>query len=128
MNTFKIEIGGKSYTLLFGYTCYTEFMTRCFMFKDTYLNENSELTGLGLANLFHTAYLCNCYDKGHGVVLRYDDFAQWVNEQYQTVEGTEIIARALEIWAESKEIKKLKEDVEKKSQINGTLASPTLTI
>lgn len=126
MNTFKIEIGGKEYTLLFGYTCYTTFITRCFMFKDTYLNEQGELTGLGLANLFHSAYLSHCYDKGSNITLRYDDFAQYVNEAYQTPEGTETIAKALEVWAQSKEIRKLAEDIEKKSQ-NGTSANPTLT-
>lgn len=127
MNTAKINVNGKEYTLLFGYTCYVTFITRCFMFKDTYLTDDGNLTGLGTANLLHSAYLSNCYDKGYGIILRYDDFAEWYVEQNQTTEGQEVIAKILEVWAQSKEIKKLAEDFEKKSQPNGNLVNQTLT-
>lgn len=119
MNTFKIEIGGKSYTLLFGYTCYKLFMTRCFKFKDTYLTEEGELTGLGLANLFHSAYISHCYDKQTDITLTYDDFLEWTDKQYATEEGIKIIADALEVWAAGKEVRKLVEEADKKKAENG---------
>lgn len=114
-------------------------MTGCFKFKDTFLTplveidgktEGGELTILGLTNLFHSAYLNYCYEKQADVELVYDQVAEWLDEKYKTEEGQQEIAKALEVWAQSKEVKKLKEDVEKKSleslpnQISTTLTQP----
>lgn len=124
MNIAKINVNGKEYSLLFGFTCYKLFITRCFRYKDTYLTEDGELTGLGLSNLFHSAYLNFCYNSMHETELSYDDMSEWLDEKYKTEDGQKEIVSLIEIWSQSKEIKKLTEEGEKKKK---DLSVPTLT-
>lgn len=119
----KITIEGKEYTLLFGFTSYKLFMTGLWKFKSEYL-ENGELTRLGLAKLFHAAYIDACMDQNEAPELQYNDIASWVDLQYQSEEGLKIVANLCKIWSDSKEVKNLVEEREKK---NLTLQSPIST-
>lgn len=116
----KITIEGKEVTLLFGYTCYKLFIAACFRFRETYMTEAGELTGLGLTKLFHCAYINQCCNKELTPDITYDQFAEWVDEQFATEQGQKVIIELCEKWAQSKEVKKLQEatkEPEKKSEV-----------
>lgn len=111
----KILIGDKEYGLFFGYTCYTQFVTGCVRFKDTYQTESGAITSLGFANLIHAAYLNNCYRRNTEPVLSIDDINEWVDTELLTAEGEARLSELMTVWARSKYIAKLV-DEQKKSQ------------
>ena len=123
--TAQITIDDKQYLLLFGYTCYKLFMTGLWKFKNSYMNSEGELTRLGLSRLFLNAYEDACMDKNEDVQLRYNDIAEWVDKQYESEEGKQVIADLCKIWVQTKEVKQLVDDNEKKNQMME--ANQTLT-
>lgn len=119
----KVTIEGKEYTLLFGYTAYKLSIQGCFKFRDTYLTEEGELTSIGSAHIFHSAYINYCYSKELTPELSYDQFAEWTDNTL--ISDSKIIFDLLEIWAASKEVKKMNEAVnETADEKKSDLASP----
>lgn len=114
----KITFEEKEYNILFGYTCYKIFMAGIVKYKEEHISEDG-LTVLGLSKLFHAAHVNFCMSQNKPVQLSYDKVTEWLDTMYETEEGKKEVGRLLEVWAETKEVKKLKEvdisDDEKKS-------------
>lgn len=110
-----IQVAGKTVNLYFGYSAYKAFINGAIQYREQFLTEEGGLTDFGFTHLLQTAYEAHCINHKIKPVVSFDDFCQWLDESTTTEEGKAILNKVLETWAQSKEVKKMIEDNEKKS-------------
>lgn len=114
----EIEINGKKVGFLHGYTAYKDFCIGWYDSPEKYLSAEGELTRYAVAQIAYLAYENWRTDLRRNRELSFDDFYEWVDNSALTEEGIKYLSAITEEWAKSKHVKKLVEDMEKKSQLN----------
>lgn len=126
MNTAKIIVNGKEYSLLFGYTCYKLFMVAAS--KKAVLYIDGKLTDEGAVHLIYSAYISYCLDKNIDQEISFDDIYEAVDILVATEDGLAKISEYYTIFLKSKQFQKLIPDEdEKKNQGETVQESSTST-
>lgn len=116
----SININGQPVTLTFGFMAIKEFSIAAAKKRDLYYEttqdakgkEQSNLTFFGYAKLFHSAYKNDCELKETEPEFTLEEFNEWVEGSMGDQKRTEEIAKALVVFAESKYVKTLIDQVD----------------
>jgi hypothetical protein len=126
MNTAKFIANGKEYSLLFGYTCHKIFQRGIWEHQKSFWPGEKGITPEGLAYLIHAAYIASCLNNNISEELSFDEVYEAIDNLCTTEDGLKQVSGYYDIYLKSKEMAKLSEEAEKKSQSNGSLPSQTL--
>lgn len=117
----KVQIGEQSIGLRFGFDAIVMFAEASAKKEKKYFRKvevkegeepKSMLTILGMAKLFHCAYLNNCEIKEVDPELTNEDFYNWVEELNDTKEGRVVMRSVVDVYVGSTSSKKLVEAAE----------------
>jgi hypothetical protein len=117
--TYNIE--GKNVGLIFGYTGYKRFIKSVSTNRSLYYDASGEFTDEAFVEIIFCAYENWCFEQRALVELSRDQVARWIDEQYKTEEGKEMINGLFQAWKDSNDVSKLIDEAQKKT--NGSLTS-----
>lgn len=129
MNYAQIVIGGRKVGLKFGLPSYRMFTEKLKVFPQLINADGKTMNEAGFAYVLYFAYINNCMIKDEAPELTFEAFLDYI-ETAPDVEGRPAeFAAAMQVWAESREVKKLKEEVDGVKKKNGlsTTSSPSVT-
>lgn len=126
MSYATIDLNGTAVGLKFGYQAIKWFTLDSEKYEEEYvitIDEKSQLTALGFADLLHCAYRNNMLLKKQDPVIELGEFYDWVVDKNSTPEGQQELKRLDTICEESKDFKTFQEQVE---ALKKKILEPTL--
>lgn len=121
----KISVGGQEVVLKFGLPAIRRIMEKMLVNKLSDMDGEKEIyNDLGLSHILYAGYLNGCMMRDELPVIPFEEFYTLLEDSADDKEKQDQVITAIASFEQSKVVKqsieKLKDEVEKKSHLNGT--------
>lgn len=121
----KITVDGREVVLKFGLPAIRQIMEKMLVYKLSDVDGEREIyNDLGLSHILYAGYLNGCMMRDELPVVPFEAFYTLLEDSADNKDQQDQVIAAIASFEESKQVKqsieKVKEEVEKKSRLNGT--------
>ena len=111
-NYTDIQIDGKKVGLKFGMPSYQMFVEKIKMFPQLINTDGETMNEAGYAYIIYFGYINNCMIKDVAPNIPFEKFIDYVESIYDSEETANEVAKVFQVWADSRDVKKLVEKIE----------------